>query len=99
MRKPNVLITVAATVAAMLLGGALVAAAVVYGGVYNVAASSQHLQPIFSVMDVAMRQSVRLRARNIDAPPLGTPPALAGRGIGQTMVPAGVVLPAAGARP
>lgn len=36
---------------------------------------------------------------HIDAPPLGTPPALAGRGIGQTMVPAGVVLPAAGARP
>ena len=70
MRKPNVLITVAATVAAMLLGGALVAAAVVYGGVYNVAASSQHLQPIFSVMAVAMRQSVRLRARNIDVPPL-----------------------------
>ena len=70
MRKTNVLLTVAATVAAMLLGGVLVAAAVVYGGLYNVAASTQHLQPTFTVMETAMRQSVRLRARTIDVPPL-----------------------------
>jgi mono/diheme cytochrome c family protein len=70
MRKQDVLITAAATVAAMLLGGVLVAAAVVYGGLYNVAASEQHLQPTFTVLETAMRQSVRLRARNIEVPPL-----------------------------
>ena len=70
MRKKNVLIIAAATVAAILLGGVLVAVAVVYGGLYNVAASAQHLQPTFSVLVVAMRQSVRLRARNVEVPPL-----------------------------
>ena len=39
-------------------------------GLYNVAASAQHLQPTFSVLVVAMRQSVRLRARNVEVPPL-----------------------------
>ena len=48
MRKKNVLIIAAATVAA----------------------SAQHLQPTFSVLVVAMRQSVRLRARNVEVPPL-----------------------------
>jgi mono/diheme cytochrome c family protein len=70
MRKKNVSITAAATVAALLLGGVVVAAVVVYGGLYNVAASAQHLQPTFTVLEAAMRQSVRLRARNIEAPPL-----------------------------
>ena len=70
MRKKIVLITVAATLAAVLAGGVLVAVAVVYGGLYNVAASEQHLQPTFTVMATAMRQSVRLRSRNIEAPPL-----------------------------
>ena len=70
MRKKNVLITVAATLSAVLAGGVLVAAAVVYGGLYNVAASEQHLQPTFTVMATAMRQSVRLRSRGIEAPPL-----------------------------
>ena len=70
MRKKNVLITVAATLAAVLAGGVLTAAAVVYGGLYNVAASTQHLQPTFTLLEKAMRQSVRLRARNIEPPPL-----------------------------
>ena len=71
MRKKNVLITVAATLAAMFAGGVLTAAVVVYGGLYNVAATTQHLQPTFSVLETAMRQSVRLRSRGIEAPPLG----------------------------
>ena len=71
MRKKKVLIIVAATLAAMLAGGVLTAAAVVYGGLYNVAASTQHWQPTFSVLETAMRKSVRLRSRGIEAPPLG----------------------------
>ena len=70
MRKTNLLLTAAATVAVMAVGGVLLAAAVVYGGLYNVAASTQHLQPVFTVLEVAMRQSVRLRARGIEPPPL-----------------------------
>jgi mono/diheme cytochrome c family protein len=70
MRKKNVLITAAATAAVLLAGGLLAVAAVVYGGLYDVAASTQHLQPTFTVMEVAMRQSVRLRARGIEVPPL-----------------------------
>lgn len=36
---------------------------------------------------------------HIDAPPLGTPPAMPGRGLGQPMLPPGVALPAAGTHP
>ncbi len=70
MRNKPVLITVAVTLAAVVLGGALAAAIVVWSGVYNIAASSQHLQPVFTVLELAMRQSVRLRARDIEPPPL-----------------------------
>jgi cytochrome c1 len=70
MRTKPVLLTAAITLAALLAGGALVAGAVVYGGLYNVAATEQHLQPVFTLLEIAMRQSVRLRARHIEPPPL-----------------------------
>ena len=70
MPKPRFLLPAVLTLAALLAAGALVAGAVVYGGLYNVAATTQHLQPTFTVMETAMRQSVRLRARNIEVPPL-----------------------------
>lgn len=62
--------TVALTlsVAAALAGVA--ALAVVYGGLYDVSATRQHWQPTYTLMEAAMRQSVRLRARGIEAPPL-----------------------------
>lgn len=70
MRKRKMLAIAAATTVALAVAGALGAAAVVYGGLYNVAATRQHLQLTHSVMETAMRQSVRLRARDIEAPPL-----------------------------
>lgn len=70
MTRRTVLLTVAATLAGTAVTGALVAAAVVYGGLYDVASTGQHLQPTYTVLETAMRQSVRLRARNIDTPPL-----------------------------
>ncbi|RYF42758.1 MAG: c-type cytochrome [Comamonadaceae bacterium] len=70
MRKPSTLMTIALTLAGVAVGGALVAAAVVYGGLYNVASTTQHLQPTFTLMETAMRQSVRLRAREVEVPPL-----------------------------
>jgi mono/diheme cytochrome c family protein len=45
-------------------------AAVVFGGLYNIAATAQHLQPVYTVLDKAMRSSVQLRARDIAVPPL-----------------------------
>lgn len=71
MRKRTLLLAVAAaTTAALAALGALAGAAVVYGGLYNVASTQQHFQPIYTAMETAMRQSVRLRARNIEEPPL-----------------------------
>ncbi len=48
----------------------VVAAVVIYAGLYSVAATRQHFQSTHSVLELAMRQSVRLRARDIDEPPL-----------------------------
>lgn len=70
MRNRTVILAVAATLAALAALGALAAAAMVYGGIYNVAATEQHFQPVFSTLETAMRQSVRLRARDIAEPPL-----------------------------
>jgi len=70
MRTRPVLLTAAIMLATLLVAGALAAATVVFGGLYNVAATEQHLQPIFTLLEIAMRQSVRLRARNIEPPML-----------------------------
>lgn len=62
------------TMALTLAGAAALAAGagvvVVYAGLYDVGATRQHLQPVYSLLETAMRQSVRLRARDIEAPPL-----------------------------
>ncbi|VTU31611.1 putative bifunctional cbb3-type cytochrome c oxidase subunit II/cytochrome c [Variovorax sp. PBS-H4] len=61
------------TSAVLGLVAAAGAAAVVYGGLYNVAATSQHMQPVHTLLETAMRQSVRLRARGIEVPRLDDP--------------------------
>ncbi len=62
-------------VALTLAGAALVTAAgaaiVVYGGLYNVAATVPHVQPLYSLLETAMHHSVQRRARDIVAPPMG----------------------------
>lgn len=67
MRKTH---TVLATIAALATLGVLGAAAFIWAGLYNVGATRQHLQPVFSVLEFAMHRSVRLHARNIEPPPL-----------------------------
>jgi len=67
MKKSTLVLT---TVAA-LLGTALAGAGLmVYSGVYDVSASSQHLQPVHSLLETTMHHSVRWRARHITTPPL-----------------------------
>jgi mono/diheme cytochrome c family protein len=70
MRKRLVLIVAVATTAALGLAAALTGAALVFGGLYDVASTTQHWQATFSLVETAMRQSVRLRARGIAEPPL-----------------------------
>jgi len=51
--------------------GSAVGLAVLRGGWYNVAATSQHLQPVHTVLEKGMHYSVRAHAKDIVAPPLG----------------------------
>jgi mono/diheme cytochrome c family protein len=62
--------TVLLTVAALGLAGVAAGALVVYGGLYDVAATQQHFQPVYSLLETAMHQSVKVRARNIETPRL-----------------------------
>ena len=62
--------TVLLTLAVLGLAAAAGAAVMVWGGIYNVSATEQHTQPVYSVLETAMRQAVRLRARGIEVPKL-----------------------------
>lgn len=62
--------TILLTVAVFALAALAGAAAVVWGGLYDVAATEQHTQPVYSMLETTMRQSVRLRARGIEPPSL-----------------------------
>ena len=68
--KPPILIAAILTAAALMLAALVGAALVVYSGVYDVSASRQHTQWVYSLLGTTMRQSVRLRARDIEPPPL-----------------------------
>ena len=54
---------------AVLLLGALGAGLLAWSGVYDVSVTAQHTQPVFSMLEGAMRQSVRLHGRGMPAPP------------------------------
>ncbi|HRO59063.1 MAG TPA: c-type cytochrome [Burkholderiaceae bacterium] len=69
--------TVGATLAGAALLAALAAAAVLYAGVYDVSASTPHTQFVYSLLETAQRQSVRVRARSIE-PPLDRAPPMRG---------------------
>ncbi len=62
--------TILLTTATLATAAGCVAAAMVFGGLYNVASTEQHTQIVYSVLERAMRQSVRLRARDIEVPKL-----------------------------
>lgn len=62
--------TILATIAVLATFGVVSAAGFIWAGLYNVGATRQHLQPVYSVLEFAMHRSVRLHARNIEPPPL-----------------------------
>lgn len=52
---------------------ALGAVAFVWSGWYDISANVQHTQPVHSLLEKTMHQSVKLRATGIQAPPLDAP--------------------------
>ena len=70
-RTRLILKTAAATLVLAGAAALLVGAAVVWGGWYNVGSTTQHFQPVHSLLETAMHRSVRHHARDIVAPPLG----------------------------
>lgn len=49
------------------------AAAFVYSGVYDIAATDQHTAPVFWILKTTMRRAARHHAHGIDVPPLSDP--------------------------
>lgn len=56
-----------------LVVAAVAAAVFVWSGIYNIAASSPHTQPVYTLLERTMQQSVRLRARDVQPPALDAP--------------------------
>lgn len=71
MRKNKLLLIIAVTTTGLGLTAALAAVAVVYSGAYDISATRQHWQATHSLLEIAMRQSVRRQARDIEEPALG----------------------------
>lgn len=66
-------VAAAGTAAALAVAGAAVAAAVIFGGLYDVSVTRQHWPVTHGVLELAMRQSVRRQARGIEEPALTEP--------------------------
>jgi mono/diheme cytochrome c family protein len=64
------LLHAAITLGLLIIVGGIGAAAVVLGGVYDIAAIYQHTQPVYTVLHLAMKQSVRRRSAAIEPPAL-----------------------------
>ena len=61
------------TAAVLFIAALAIVALVVYSGVYNVGATTQHTQFVYTLLETTLRHSVRLRARDITPPPLDDP--------------------------
>lgn len=71
MKTAHIVIqTVFATLAALALAAALGAAAFIYAGVFDVAATRHHSALSFYLLHYAMRRSVKARIDDIEVPPL-----------------------------
>lgn len=67
------LVHAAATLAVVGGAGGVIAALVIYFGLYNIAAVDQHTYPVYTVLDFALRQTIRQRAKGISVPDLSDP--------------------------
>ena len=55
---------------ALIVIGAVAAATVIYGGLYDISAVDQHLAPTYRILDTSMRRSIARRAADLVVPPL-----------------------------
>ncbi len=67
------LLTVVATLVAALTMALAIAAVVVAGGLYDVGATTQHTPPVYALLETTMHRAVRMRAADIEVPPLHAP--------------------------
>jgi mono/diheme cytochrome c family protein len=67
------LLHAAAALAVLGTVGALGGVTVMYFGLYNIAAVDQHTLPVYTLLDTALRQAIRQRARPISEPSLSDP--------------------------
>ena len=73
MRSPSlrlVVKTVFATLGVLALLGLIGGYALLRSGLYNVSATSQHFQFVYTVLEAGMHHSVRFHARDVDVPDL-----------------------------
>lgn len=56
------------TLAVLAALGALAGVALLFGGAYNIAATAQHTQPVYSLLARVMHSSVKMRARAVVVP-------------------------------
>ena len=73
--KPLLALTLGAALLTALAAGA--GALVVYSGAYDIGATTQHWQPVYSLLETTMRHSVQLHARDIEPPALDDPQRIA----------------------
>mgnify|MGYP000618882130 CR=1 FL=1 len=71
--KRLILKTAAATLVLAGLAAAAAGAIVLRAGWYDTTATSQHLQPVHTLLELGMRYSVRNHASEVRVPPLGAP--------------------------
>jgi mono/diheme cytochrome c family protein len=72
-RRRLILKTAAATLVLAGLAAAATGAIVLRTGVYDTTATSQHLQPVHTLLELGMRYSVRNHASEVVVPALGAP--------------------------
>lgn len=69
--------TVLATLLVTALLGSAGAALFVWGGAYDVSSTRSHTQPVYTLLETAMRRSVQRRAAQVELPPPAGPQQLA----------------------
>ena len=67
-RRRLIFITVAATLAALAALAGTVGAVVFFGGYYDISSTKLHFQPVHTVLEQGMRESVRHHARDVQTP-------------------------------
>lgn len=73
MKPALVIVAWLAGLAALAVAGA---ALVIYSGVYNIAATRQHIAPVYWLLETVMRRSVIRHSQHIEVPPLSEPAAI-----------------------